>query len=407
MKKEYDFSTAERGKFYVGDGRVRVPASARSPEWAGPEGRLGKLIVAEANKVLASRRAEPPLVAEHSNQGRADSASTDRLLYDLVQHSADALRDGKNGKSILVRLVGDCLYCADDGRLTDEDVVVGLVSECNASGQTTHALAPSSPALTSVFRMSDSPEFLSRSGSFRFEEVLASKRNLWGESTAHAHPPALRLPEPIDPLSAQAQDEELGELMSWATNVVRLPLRQGVRKSLARSIRDFPPEFLLFANDVRYLTLEHGATSRSFSLWNRQGELSLETDRGVTRWRNSPTSHRLSENAQVDRPAHEGRNKVPIWWAAPLDEPATSGMYWAAGVPTSTRGPFPGILNAPWKTSKDRRSLVVGPYNQELNEAAAKMIAHEFPRLYGHDYPAHTWDFPPRKDRTRKPTLGR
>lgn len=406
MKNEYDFSEAERGKLHVGDGRVRVPAPVRSPAWAGPEGHLGKLIVAETNKALASLRVQPPLVAEQPNEGHGlpGSEGTGRLLFDLVRNSADALRDGKNGKSILVRLVGDCLYCADDGRLTDEDAVVGLVSECHASGQTTHALAPSSPAFASVFRVSISPEFFSRSGSFRFGEVPANKRNLLGEPTSRAHRPAPRLPEPIDPLAAQAQDEELGELMSWATNIVRLRLRRGVLKSLAGWIRDFPPEFLLFAEHVRYLTLEHGASSRSFSLWNRQGALSLETDRGVTCWRSFKTSHRLSENAHVDDPAHAVRNKVPICWAAPLDEPSTSGMYWAAGMPTSTRGPFPGILNAPWKTSKDGQSLVDGHHNKELNEAAAKMIAHEFPRLYGHDYPAH---LPPRKGRTGEPTLGR
>ena len=301
-------------------------------------------------------------------------------------------------------MVGDCLYCADDGRLADEDALVGLMSECYSSGQKTYGLAPTSAAFTSVFRMCISPEFFSRSGSFRFGEALANKRNVRGEPTARAHPPAPRLPEPIDPYAEQVQDEELGELMSWATNVVRLPLRRGVRKSLAGWIEGFPAEFLLFAEHVRYLTLEHGATSRSFSLWNRRGELSLETDRRVTRWRRFKTSHRLSENAHVDNPAHDGRNKVPIWWAAPLDEPAPSGMYWAAGMPTCTRGPFPGILNAPWKTNKDLQSLVDGPHNEELNEAAAKMIAHEFPRLYGHDYAAH---FPPPQPRTRKPTLMR
>ena len=364
MKTEYDFSEAERGKFRAGVGRARVSASVGSADWAGPEGRLGKLIVAEANKVLASRRVQPPLLAQHPNQGHRlpDSESTGRLLYDLVRNRADALRDGKNGESILVRLVGDCLYCADDGRLADEDALVGLMSECYSSGQKTYGLAPTSAAFTSVFRMSISPEFFSRSGSFRFGEVPANKRNVRGEPAARAHPPAPRLPEPVDPYAEQVQDEELGELMSWATNVVRLPLRRGVRKSLAGWIEGFPAEFLLFAEHVRYLTLEHGATSRSFSLWNRRGELSLETDRRVTRWRRFKTSHRLSENAHVDNPAHDGRNKVPIWWAAPLDEPAPSGMYWAAGMPTSTRGPFPGILNAPWKTNKDlHRASWMGP----------------------------------------------
>ena len=33
--------------------------------------------------------------------------------------------------------------------------------------------------------------------------------------------------------------------MSWATNIVRLPLEAGAHDDLAKQILDFPPEFLL------------------------------------------------------------------------------------------------------------------------------------------------------------------
>ncbi len=382
MKKEYDFSEAERGKFHVGKGPVRVPGPAGKPDWAGPKGGLGQLVVVETKRILASQEAQPGLDVEPGNDehGMSDGGHAHRLLFELVQNSADALRDVTNGASILVRLVGDCLYCADDGRPIDKRAVVRLMSACNSGERNTPALGPSSRTFKSIFRVSNSPEFYSRSGSFRLRKALAGTGI---ERAAPAVPGRLRvlhLPEPVDPDAAQAKDEELGELMSWATNVVRLPLRRGVREGLVERIRDFPPEFLLFAAHVRYLTLEQGETSRSFGLRDHQGELSLDTGRGVTRWRCFKTSHRLSENARGDNPAQRDGDEVLIRWAAPLDKPTEPGLYWAA-MPTNRLSFVAGILNAPWKTTEDCQNLVDGPYNQELYEAAAKMVAHELPRL--------------------------
>ena len=43
--------------------------------------------------------------------------------------------------------------------------------------------------------------------------------------------------------------------------------------------------------------------------------------------------------------------------------------------------------SAPWKTNEDRQSLLQGPYNDELIEAAAGMIAEMLPQLSTADRP--------------------
>ena len=87
---------------------------------------------------------------------------------------------------------------------------------------------------------------------------------------------------------------------------------------------------------------------------------------------------------------------MPIWWAAPLDRLNAPGQFWAF-FPTKTASLVAGILNAPWKTNEDRQNLLPGPYNDELIEAAAKMVADELPRLTMQADPARHLDALPRR----------
>ena len=242
--------------------------------------------------------------------------------------------------------------------------------------------------------MTDTPEFYSRPVSFRFDKTRAVERI---EKAAHADRyPVLRLPEPVDPVEVRSTDEELSELMSWATNIVRLPLKTGAHEDLAKQIRDFPPEFLLFVDHVRYLTLEDGERSRDFMLHRRDGELRLDTGEGTARWRRFDTTHRLSAEARADWPLHDDSDDALIQWAVPLDRLDRPGQFWAF-FPTSTASLVAGILNAPWKTNEDRQNLLVGPYNDELIESAARMIADELPKLTTQADPARHLDALPRR----------
>ena len=199
-------------------------------------------------------------------------------------------------------------------------------------------------------------------------------------------------------------DEDLRELASWANSIVRLPLKPGAREDLARQILDFPPEFLLFVEHVRYLTLqdEGSGRSRDFLLENRGGELRLDTGEQITRWIRCKRSHRLSPEAEADRRGLDDSGEVPIWWAAPLDRLNEPGHFWAF-FRTNTTSLVAGIVNAPWKTNEDRQNLLSGPYNDDLIDAAAEMIADTLPRLASSDDPARHLDALPRRSEPGDP----
>ena len=396
MKTEYDFSKGERGRFRLEGAKSGFPRSDKNPTWAPCTDPLGAFIVRETQKSLNAYREQPKLVTEHVRleQDTAQGGYAHRQLFELVQNSADALLNAPKGKSILLRLTEGFLYCADDGSPIDEDGVEGLMFDRMSSKRNTAAIGRFGRGFKSVIGITDAPEFYSRTGSFRFDKGRTAER-IAQVASAERYP-VLRLPEPIDPCKEWDQDEELKELMSWATNVVRMPLKKGANDDLAQQIRDFPPEFLLFVDHVRYLTLEDGQGSREFILHRGDGELFLDAGDSSSRWLRFDTTHHLSDEARADWHLHEDNEDVPIQWAAPLDKLSRPGHFWAF-FPTTTASLVPGILNAPWKTNEDRQNLLSGPYNEELVKAAAAMIAASLPGLATQTDPARHLDALPRE----------
>ena len=396
MKEEYDFSKGVRGRFFRKGAKLRLPPSNEEPGWIGPLGSIGEFVLREAQKSLNAYREQPELITEHarSELDTAQGGYAHRQLFELVQNGADALLGSERGQSILIRLTNRFLYCADDGRPIDEDGVKGLMFDRMSSKRNTPAIGRFGRGFKSVLRVTDAPEFYSRSGSFRFDKERAKGRI--GEFASAEHYPVLRLPEPVEPEDGSLADEDLHEMMSWATNIVRLPLKAGVHDDVVRQIREFPPEFLLFVDRVRYLTLEDGEDSRAFMLHRKGGELWLDTGEEATGWRLFDISHRLSEAARNDWHLHDDGDKVPVWWAAPLDRLDRPGRFWAF-LPTETYSLVAGILNAPWKTNEDRQNLLPGLYNEELIQAAAAMIVEGLAQLATDDDPARHLDALPRR----------
>ena len=396
MKNEYDFSKGVRGRFYLKGAKFSHPHSDDESMWAGPTGPLGAFIVQETKKSLNAYHEQPKLITEHVRveQDTAKGGYAHRQLFELVQNSADALLNSPQGQSILIRLTEEFLYCADDGSPIDTVGVEGLMFDRMSSKRNTAAIGRFGRGFKSVLGVTDAPEFYSRSGSFRFDRIRVAER-IAKVAPAKRYP-ILRLPEPIDPDVERNRDEELRELMSWATNVVRLPLKNGANEDLAQQIRDFPPEFLLFVDHIRYLTLEDENYSREFMLHRRENELQLDTETGRSRWLRFDVNHQLSDEARSDWHLHDDNNDVPIQWATPLDRLSDPGLFWAF-FPTNTASLIPGILNAPWKTNEDRQNLLPGPYNEELIKTAAAMVAANLPSLATQDDPARHLDALPRE----------
>ena len=131
---------------------------------------------------------------------------------------------------------------------------------------------------------------------------------------------------------------------------------------------------------------------------NVDDEYLLSDGNTTSKWKLFKLKHRLSEKAKADRRSLDDGDEVPIWWAAPLGRLTGPSRFWAF-FPTNTASLVAGILNAPWKTNEDRQNLLPGPYNDELIESAAEMIAAELPKLATQTDPAplDTWMRLPRR----------
>ncbi len=375
MKEEYDFSAGERGKFFCEGAAFSLPDFGPQTDWIGPSGRIGRFITDVRQSDLNAYREQPNLVREQARLERAigQGPYPHCELFELIQLSADALLEVAHEGSILIRLTREFLYCADNGTPADEEVIEGVIVDWTSSKPTSDEIGRLRRGLWSVLRLSEAPEFYSRTGSFRFSSGFTDKE--LETEVADENYSALRMPEAIDPLNEREDDEELRELMSWANNIVRLPLKDDVYDDLSQQLQSFPPEILLFIDHVRYLTVDHESGTQSFTLHRQDGELLLETDSGYTRWRRFDITHKLSANALADWKRIVREEEVWISWAVPVDRVDLLGHFWAF-FPTDTASLVAGILNAPWKTNKARQGLLEGPYNEELIDVAAALISH-------------------------------
>ena len=363
---------------------------------------IGAYIKSEAEKTLAAYRSQQNLVLEHANleEDTARGGYAHRQLLELVQNSADALFLAGGGR-IVIRLTASHLYCADDGSPIDENGVRALMFSHLSSKRGTSEIGRFGLGFKSVLGVTDAPEFFSRSGSFRFDRAGAAER-IRPLAPDEARYPVLRLPEAIDPCPEMEADPILRELMGWAVNVVRLPLKPDAHADLAEQISNFPPRFLLFVPHVHHLTLQTGEReededhTRIFELSHEDGMYLLDDGQRKTRWMIFKRTHKLSPDARSDSRALDDADQVPITWAAPLDGLSRPGHFWAF-FPTLTASLLAGILNAPWKTNEDRQNLLPGVYNKELIDAAAAMVAENLPQLSTGDDPARHLDAMPRR----------
>ena len=367
-------------------------------KWGGTDSPLGAYIREESQKSLESYRTQPNLVAEHANteEDTARGGYADRQIVELVQNAADTLSKS-DGEHIWVRLTPTHLYCADNGLPIDQDGARAILFSHLSSRRGTSEIGRFGLGFKSVLRVTDTPEFFSASGSFRFDRKGTAKR-LSRIAPDLDRYPVLRMAEPIAIEPEIEADPDLREMSYWATNVVRLPLKPDTYESLAKQITDFPAEFLLFVEHVGRLILQTDEmeSARIISLTREGGEWILDDAGRSSRWLVEKRLHQLSSDAKADSRSLDDADEVPIWWAVPLNRLTDPGKFWAF-FPTLTQSVVSGILNAPWKTNEDRQNLLTGAYNDELIEAAVNMVADVLPRLSTDDDPARHLDALPRR----------
>ena len=366
--------------------------------WAGPDDSIGAYIGNESMKTLAAYRSQPNLIDEHANheEDTARGGYAHRQLFELVQNAADAL-SGSGGGRIWISLNSNHLYCADDGRSIDPDGVRALMFSRLSPKRGTAEIGRFGLGFKSVLGVTDTPEFFSRSGSFRFDREKAAEQIRSIAPMAKRHP-VLRLPEPIDPWPEMKKDRVLRDLMSWAVNIVRLPLKVDSYDDLDIQIEEFPAEFLLFVEHVKQMVLQtdrHEA-ARTITLSNDDGSWVLDDSGATSRWMLRKETHCLSDDAKSDSRALDDAEEVSITWAVPVESLTEPGTFWAF-FPTMTTSLLAGILNAPWKTNEDRQNLLPGVYNDELINAAATVVADALPSLSTAVDPARHLDALPRR----------
>ena len=154
----------------VHDHEIHGQSRPSRGDWTGTDGDIGVYIREERKKSLESYRSQPNLVAEHANaeEDTARGGYAHRQLFELVQNSADALSESA-GERILISLTSTHLYCADNGQPINRAGVRALLFSHLSAKRNTAEIGRFGLGFKSVLGVTDTPEFFSKAGSFRFD----------------------------------------------------------------------------------------------------------------------------------------------------------------------------------------------------------------------------------------------
>lgn len=372
-------------------------------------GSVVNAVVELSRRVIETYRIDPRLIEEHANGERRifQGGYGDRQLFELVQNGADELRSRHGGK-IAVILTEDRLYVANEGSpftARGVDTILRMGVSSKRGGE----IGRFGVGVKSVLSVTDAPEFFSTTGSFKFDREWSADR------IAEVYPladrrqtPVLRMARPVDLSESTVDDPVLKELMTWASTVVRLPLKVGAAVRLGADLRSFPRQFPIFAPHVgivQFKDLREGYRLEAELRASREGDVHTVEFRapagmgGIERWRVFTRSHVPSAKARQDAGELHDRTEVDVSWAVPLDNARPRGAFWAF-FPTKYVTTLRGILNAPWKTSEDRQNLFDGnDFNHELIAAAAELIVDSLPQLASSEDPAAYFPLVPARGR--------
>ncbi|MFG2950456.1 DEAD/DEAH box helicase [Streptomyces adustus] len=380
-------------------------------------------------RALGTYAFNPDRVEEDANGERRihQGGYGDRQLFELVQNAADELREHQGGK-IHVVLTEDHLYCANEGSaITPEgaDTILRMGVSRKRGGQ----IGRFGVGVKSVLSVTRTPQFFSTSGSFGFDaswsaaEILAAVNNGLSErglpsAQSVGETPVLRLARPLDTDEECARDEQLRELLSWATTVVRLPLLPGAAARLALDIHqpdrghgdggreEFPRLFQLFSHHVgtvvledirvmpkvrREITVEHDGVLHTVRETRGGSHAQVEKFRVFT------MPHQVTDESRGTAGELHARVTIDVSWAVPeyrvndqgvRQVPHERGWFWSF-FPTKYATTLSGALNAAWKTNEDRQNLLTGSnLNEELLRVAANLVVGALPELAHPEDPA-------------------
>lgn len=370
--------------------------------WSDPDAALVEWIERQQLDVLQVYATDPLLVDEHGRQ--EDSYRTDgyanRQVLELAQNAADALsRAGGRGR-IEFRLTPHAVYCANEGSPFD---LAGLqaISHAHLSGKHGGEIGRFGLGFKSVLGITGRPAIFSRSVSVGFEEHTA-RDTLRAVAPGATSFPVLRWPMLLDAQAEMAHDETLSELGAWASTVVRLPLNDD-RTRLIHDLKEFPREFLLFAEHVDNMVIASTDDSDSFTrslTCESIAENRWRIQRGSTSddWLVWHRIHRLSPQALAEMGPAIRRPEVRVSYAVPIGDTSQMGRFWAY-FPLQDQTSARGIHNAPWRVNDDRTNMLPGLHNNELLDVLGGLIVEAMPALTSAQDPARHFDYLPARGR--------
>lgn len=368
-------------------------------EWAGADGAIGLEIAEQNRKCLATYREDAARVTQDANIEAQifEGGYAERQLFELVQNAADALHS-TSGR-VEVRLTESTLYVANEGSALTPAGVVSLMAS-HISKKEADEIGRFGLGFKSVLAVSARPQVYSRSGSVGFD-ADATRRRIEEVVPQLDRYPTTRLAEALDFSEAAAADPHLAELGAWATTVVKLPLRAR-QEELSKEMRLFPAEFLLFSPQISRVVIDDRTTHNHREISCRRqddGTFRLDVGDKTTRWVVQQRKHKPSIEALTDGGFRAARPEVTIQWAAPVSGAVRIGSFWAY-FPTADLTTLSGIVNAPWKLTEDRLTLLQGSFNEELlTEVLPKVVVSAVQALSPPDNPCAVIDAMPARGR--------
>lgn len=336
--------------------------------WADPDRALQGLVDEFRDRCLRVYKEDRNRVEEDAGKERgiAEGGYGRKQIQELVQNAADALQ-GSPGR-IEVTLTIDALYVGNEGR-SFQDTGVRALLYTHLSDKKGTEIGRFGLGFKSISGISDCPQIFSRSVSFEFSrQQTADKMSVELEHQyLPADVPALRLAWPLDPAVEFRADPVLAELASWATTVVKVPLKPGAAEQLSHEIDDFDESFNLFAPHVRILDLVDGVAGRErhFKAAKKGNRVTLTTEDGARDWLVVSQDHTPSENALESAGHSARRESVTVSWALPLAGRVGVGQL-SAFFPVKSELTLSGRVNAPWKLSDDRINIIECLFNYEI-----------------------------------------
>ena len=345
-------------------------------DWARVDSPLASVVREQTQKCLAVYREDSNRIDEDVNTEVAASevGYRGRQLFELIQNGADAMA-GSQGGRVAVVLTDEVLYVANEGRPFDAAGVEAVMAARIGRKRSELEIGRFGLGFKSVVALSEGPQIISRTGSFQFSRSWSDGQIK--EIALHkSRYPLLRLAQPFDPHALFNEDDVLRSLTPWAATIVRLPLKEAApgsaddpaRALLRRALAGFPAEFLLFVPHVRRLSLHDTAEGSDRTVLvevGESGDIVLSDGEERAEWRVVKDTFEPSFLAKEDAGEAARRDQVTLHWAVPRSGSNRDGAFWAF-FPTGWKTTLSGIVNAPWKLSDDRRTIIEGEFNSEI-----------------------------------------